>query len=139
VFYALQPLVLTTKAPYIADQSKIVANTPAVQEYEVDLPTQALSPGVKVRIPDEMMPSDALALEYFNCFFTNVHPFMPVLCQNEFYHRWNTNRDSLSPLLLEAMFACATALLKRTNESSRWLALAASKQYLCNIFRSNQE
>src|SRR6201999_970175 len=84
-------------APYITDQSKL-ANTPAVQEYEVDLPNIALAPDMRVRIPPEMMPTEPQALEYFEYFFTNIHPFIPVLCQAQFYRLWNTNRESLSPL-----------------------------------------
>jgi hypothetical protein len=120
--------LLTTVAPYIADQSRL-ANTPALQEYEVDLPNISLSPDMRVRIPPEMMPSEPQALEYFEYFFTNIHPFTPVLCQAEFYRSWNTNRDSLSPLVLEGIFACTTAMLQQPHECNKWLALAKGEHF----------
>jgi hypothetical protein len=116
---------LTSIAPYIADQSKL-SKVPAIQEHEVDLPNIGVSPDMRIRIPDEMMPSEPQALEYFEYYFTNIHPFVPVLCQADFYSSWNTERDSLSPLLLEAIFACTTAMLGHLHESGKWLALASS-------------
>jgi hypothetical protein len=104
-----------------------LADTPAVQEHEVDLPSTALSSGMRICIPPEMMPSEQRALDYFEYFFAHIHPLTPVLCQAEFYRLWNTNRDSLSTLLLEGMFACVTAMLNQPHESSKWLALATSK------------
>ena len=101
-----------------------MANLPALQEYEIDLPSIALSPDMRVRIPPEMMPSESQALEYFEYFFTNIHPFVPVLCQAEFYRLWNTNRDALSPLVLEGIFACTTAMLQQPHESLKWMALS---------------
>jgi len=73
-----------------------------------------------------MMPSDDQALHYFKYFFENVHPFVPVLSQNDFYRQWSSDRDSISPLLLEAIFAATTALLNETTEFNKWLALASS-------------
>jgi hypothetical protein len=73
------------------------------------------------------MPTEPQALEYFEYFFAHIHPFIPVLCQAEFYRLWNTNRDLLSPLVLEGIFACTTAMLNLPLESSKWLALASSE------------
>jgi hypothetical protein len=66
-------------------------------------------------------------LEYFKYYFTNIHPFIPVLSQHDFYQQWAHDRDSISPLLLEAIFACVTAMLNDTAEFSKWIALAARK------------
>jgi hypothetical protein len=116
---------LTGAAPYIADHSKF-AETPAVQEYEVELPhTSLLFADMRVRIPPEMMPSEEVALEHFEFYFSNVHPFTPVLCQSTFYRDWATNRESISPLLLEAIFAASASMMNKQQESKKWMALAA--------------
>ncbi|KAF2674193.1 hypothetical protein BT63DRAFT_408401 [Microthyrium microscopicum] len=113
---------LAAKAPYIADQKEL-AESPAVQEYEVDLP-MLLGPDKRIRIPAEMMPSEQKALHYFKYFFDNIHPFIPVLCQPAFYQQWAHNRESIPPLLLESIFACTTAMLNETQEFNQWIALA---------------
>lgn len=79
-----------------------------------------------IRIPPEMMPSEDGALHYFEYFFTNVHPYCPVINKAYFYQQWRNARDSISPLMLEAIFACATLMLGDVEEGSKWLALAAS-------------
>jgi len=111
-------------APYIADKKKL-AETPAVEEYEISLP-QDLSPDQRVRIPLEMMPSDQQAMQYFHYFFDNIHPYVPVLSRPSFYQQWNTNRDSISPLVLEAIFACSAFMMNDTAQGQKWLALATS-------------
>lgn len=122
---------LTGTAPYIADHTKF-ADTPAVQEYEVELPSTAmLFPDMRVRIPPEMMPSEELALEYFDFYFANIHPFTPVLCQSTFYRDWATNRESISTLLLEAIFAASASMMNKQPESNKWMALAAR---MCVLF-----
>jgi hypothetical protein len=125
VYHGLKIQWLTSTAPYIADQSKL-SKVPAIQEYEIDLPKSGVSGDMRIRIPDEMMPSEPQALEYFEYYFTNIHPFVPVLCQSEFYRSWNSERDSLPPLILEAIFACTTGMLGHLRESGKWLALASS-------------
>jgi hypothetical protein len=37
------------------------------------------APGHKIRIPPELMPDDETALNYFDLYFTHVHPYVPVL------------------------------------------------------------
>src|SRR5579871_3598894 len=110
-------------APYIADKKKL-AETPAVEEYEINLPHDT-SPDLRVRIPLEMMPSDQQAMQYFQYFFENIHPYVPVLCQPSFYHQWNTNRDSISPFVLEGIFACAAFMMNDQAQGQKWLALAS--------------
>lgn len=115
-------------APYIADKKKL-AEAPAVEEFEINLPHD-LSPDQRVRIPLEMMPSDQQAMQYFQYFFDNIHPYVPVLSRPSFYHQWNTNRDSISPLVLEAIFACAAFMMNDPSQGQKWLALASSKSHV---------
>ena len=111
-------------APYIADKKKL-AETPAVEEFEINLPHDT-SPDLRVRIPPEMMPSDQQAMQYFQYFFENIHPYVPVLSRPSFYHQWNTNRDSISPFVLEGIFACAAFMMNDQSQGQKWLALASS-------------
>lgn len=68
-------------------------------------------------------------MQYFDYFFMNIHPYVPVLQQTAFYHQWNTNRESISPLLLEAIFAVTTMTLEDHDHGNKWLALA-SREFL---------
>lgn len=86
---------------------------------------------MKLRIPPELMPEEAIALQYFDVYFANAHPYVPVLNKNQFYHQWHHNRESISPLILEAMFAIAGRLLEEPSQGHQWLALASSKQPSC--------
>ncbi|KIW04048.1 hypothetical protein, variant [Verruconis gallopava] len=113
-------------APYIADRNKL-AEAPAVAEYEVDIP-QHSSPDQPLSIPPEMMPSDEQALQYFQYFFANIHPYVPVLNRQFFYQQWSSSRNSISPLLLEAIFACTTMTLEDHAQASKWLALATKHE-----------
>ncbi|KAI9783459.1 MAG: hypothetical protein M1816_001383 [Peltula sp. TS41687] len=113
-------------APYISQQKKSLAEAPALEEFDeyvrnLPLPT---GPDLTVRIPHELMPSEQQALNYFDIFFEHVHPYVPVINKLYFYQQWQTNRDSISPLILEAMFACAGSLSDDPTQGSRWLALA---------------
>jgi hypothetical protein len=72
-----------------------------------------------------MMPNDQQAMQYFDYFFMNIHPFVPVLQQTAFYQQWNNNRESISPLLLEAIFAVTTMTLEDHDQGNKWLALAS--------------
>lgn len=74
-----------------------------------------------------MMPSEQQALDYFDYFFNHIHPYVPVVHRACFEHQWRTNRDLISPILLEAVFACASVMLDGPSESNKWLALAASQ------------
>jgi hypothetical protein len=84
-----------------------------------------------VRIPPEMMPSEEQALHYFEYYFANIHPYCPVVNKAYFYQQWQTARDSISPLMLEAIFACASVMLENVAEGNKWLALASSQ---CALF-----
>lgn len=82
---------------------------------------------MKVRIPPELMPDDDTVLQYFDMYFMNVHPYVPVLNKDLFYQQWHTNRDSISPLILEAIFAISGRLVDEPSQGNQWLALASSK------------
>lgn len=82
-----------------------------------------------MRIPPEMMPSEEQALTYFDYFFTNIHPYCPVIIKSHFYQQWQVARNSISPLLLEAIFACASVMLEPVTEGNKWLALASSRLF----------
>jgi hypothetical protein len=94
-------------------------------EFKAVLPP--MTPGLKIRIPPELMPDIDTILHYFDLFFTHTHPYVPVLSKTLFYQQWNTNRDSISPLILEAIFAIGGRLADEPAQGQQWLALASSK------------
>jgi hypothetical protein len=114
-------------APYIANQRKALAETPAQEEFEIQLPP-CTSLDQTVRIPAEMMPAEDQALHYFEYFFANIHPYFPVISKTYFYQQWQSARDSISPLLLDAIFACASLMLGDEAEGHKWLALASKHE-----------
>jgi hypothetical protein len=73
------------------------------------------------------MPDNETALHYFDLYFTQVHPWVPVLSKSLFYQQWNTYRDAISPLVLEAVFAIGGRLADEPGQGAQWLALASSK------------
>ncbi|KAI6799502.1 hypothetical protein KC332_g8541 [Hortaea werneckii] len=117
----------TSIAPYIANERKNLAETPAIGEEEVLLPP-SVGTDTTVRIPPEMMPSEARAMDYFGYFFNYIHPYAPVLNRAAFYEQWRSARQSISPLLLESIFACVARYLDQPIEARRWLALAAKHE-----------
>lgn len=94
------------------------------------LPSIAMGSGSTVRIPPELMPSEEQCLAWFEIFFAHIHPYVPVLSKSYFYQQWQTNRQSISPLILEAMFACAGRMSDDPAQGAQWLALASSKSYI---------
>lgn len=123
----------TAIAPYITNQKKALAETPAQEEYEVQLPASVSMDHI-VRVPPEMMPSEEQALHYFDYFFTNIHPYVPVINKTYFYQQWQSARDSISPLMLEAIFACSTMMLGNHDEGNKWLALASSQSRIFHVW-----
>ena len=91
------------------------------------------STDLKVRIPPELMPDEATILHYFDMYFANVHPYVPVLNKTLFYHQWQTNRDAISPLILEAIFAIAGRLADEPAQGHQWLALASSENLIPSL------
>ncbi|KAL9038684.1 MAG: hypothetical protein Q9214_005182 [Letrouitia sp. 1 TL-2023] len=112
-------------APYISQQKKSLAEAPALEEFEAKLPTITTGSGSTVRIPPDLMPTDEQCMAWFDVFFSQIHPYVPVLSKSYFYQQWRTNRRSISPLILEAMFACAGRLSDDPAQGAQWLALAS--------------
>lgn len=80
-------------------------------------------------------------MTYFECFFANIHPYVPVVDRQCFYQQWHSNKYSISPLILEGMFACSSHLMNKPEDGARWLALAARKFQSIELkerFRSDQ-
>lgn len=100
--------------------------TEDADDFKVSLPTSAV-PGSKIRIPPELMPDEETILHYFDLYFANVHPYVPVLNKAQFLQQWHTNRESISPLILEAIFAVAGRLADEPALGQQWIALASSK------------
>ncbi len=111
------------------NKNKTLIEEPAFEEpdeYKINLPPLS-GPDLKVRIPPELMPDDQTVMQYFDMYFMNVHPYVPVLNRDLFYQQWHTNRDSISPLILEAIFAIAGRLADEPSQGHQWLALASSE------------
>ena len=118
---------LSSAAPYIANEKKQLAEAPAVEEVDVVLPL-SVTTDLTVRIPPEMMPSEERAMDYFGYYFDYIHPYVPVLHRQAFFDQWRTARHSISPLLLEGIFACVARYLEEPIEVRRWLALASKHE-----------
>ena len=119
-------------APYL--NNRMLANRPGNEEapiveeedddYKSSLPPLISGPGLKIRIPPELMPDDATVLQYFDLYFANVHPYVPVLDKSIFLKQWQTNREAISPLLIEAILAIGGRLADDPAQGQQWLALA---------------
>jgi hypothetical protein len=98
---------------------------PAFEEDEEDnLPPLPAAVGMKSRIPPALMPDEDRCMHYFELFFTHIHPYVPVLDRYTFYQQWNGNRASISPLILEALFALGGRLAEDPAQGQQWLAMA---------------
>lgn len=95
-------------------------------DYGAILPNVSVIPGHKIRIPPALMPDESTALHHFELYFRHVHPYVPVLDKIAFYQQWNTNRESISPLIMEAIFAIGGRLAEEPAMGQQWLALASS-------------
>ncbi|KAH7313527.1 hypothetical protein B0I35DRAFT_452010 [Stachybotrys elegans] len=119
----------TGAAPYLRNKASFRREeSPAVEEdddFVSTLPPLSIGAGLKIRIPPELMPSEESCLNYFDLYFTHVHPYVPVLDRSLFYHQWHTSRASISPLILEAIFAMGGRLAEDPAQGQQWLALAS--------------
>ena len=115
---------ITSASPWIANHHKGTKETPMRDEPEVTLPASVMTDST-VRIPPEMMPHDERVMDYFGYYFNHVHPYIPVLNKQAFYDQWQNARETVPPLLLEAIFASVSRYLDHPLECKRWLALAA--------------
>jgi hypothetical protein len=120
---------IANQAPYIRQQRKerLEAEAPVQDEIEERLPPLSTGAGSTIRIPPELMPSDDEVMNYFKIYFNDIHPYVPVVHRSHLYYQWQNERSSISPLLLEALFACAGRLSDDPAQGAQWLALANSK------------
>ncbi|QPG95259.1 hypothetical protein C2857_007915 [Epichloe festucae Fl1] len=116
-------------APYLRNKASFRREEqPAVEEeddYGSILPNMTTIPGHKIRIPPALMPDESTALHHFDLYFSHVHPYVPVLDKVAFYQQWSTNREAISPLILEALFAIGGRLAEEPAMGQQWLALAS--------------
>ena len=129
--YKTTTLINVIIAPYIRRQrtDRVEPDAPIQDDAEVKLPPLSTGAGAKIRIPPELMPADEDVMEYFRIYFDEIHPYVPVIPRAHLYYQWQNDRRSISPLLLEALFACAGRLSEEPAEGAQWLALANSKSY----------
>ncbi|PKY06917.1 C6 finger domain protein [Aspergillus campestris IBT 28561] len=113
-------------APYIRQQRQERAEpeVPLQDEGDEALPPLNTRAGSTIRIPPELMPSDDEVMAYFKTYFDDIHPYVPVVHRSHLYHQWQHDRGSISPLLLEALFACVGRLSDDPAQGAQWLALA---------------
>ncbi|RAL07481.1 Zn(II)2Cys6 transcription factor [Aspergillus homomorphus CBS 101889] len=113
-------------APYIRQQrrEKAEPEIPTQDDADEKLPPLSTGAGSTIRIPPELMPSDDEVMKYFKIYFDDIHPYVPVVHRSHLYFQWQHERSSISPLLLEAMFACAGRLSDDPAQGAQWLALA---------------
>ncbi|KAF3014078.1 hypothetical protein E8E15_002742 [Penicillium rubens] len=113
-------------APYIRRQrtDRIEPEAPVQDDVEEQLPPLRTGSGVTIRIPPELMPAEDDVMAYFKIYFDEIHPYVPVVSRAHLYYQWQHDRHSISPLLLEALFACAGRLSDEPAEGAQWLALA---------------
>jgi Fungal specific transcription factor domain/Fungal Zn(2)-Cys(6) binuclear cluster domain len=120
----------TGVAPYVRQQKKdaVEPDGPVrdAQEMAEDQVDRAFKTdaGSHIRIPPALMPSNEDATALFEVFFKDVHPYAPVLNRRQFYQQWHTDKEAVSPLVLEAVFACAGRIADEPSEGAQWLALA---------------
>src|SRR5699024_10088998 len=94
---------------------------------EERLPPLSTGAGSAIRIPPELMPPDDEVMSYFKTYFDDIHPYVPAIHRSHLYYQWQNDRSSISPLLLEALFACAGRLSDDPAQGAQWLALANSE------------
>ena len=115
-------------APYIRRQKRDGPEPAApVQDDqgEEELPPLSTGAGSAVRIPPELMPSEDEVMNYFKIYFNDIHPYVPVIPRSQLYYQWQNDRSSISPLLLEALFACAgRSSSDDLTQGAQWLAMA---------------
>ncbi|KAI5284694.1 hypothetical protein KEM54_001138, partial [Ascosphaera aggregata] len=130
----------------------IYDNDPSYYDYDllplptdIDILSSTTAPDGTIFIPTHLMPSDSHAMRLFDIFFTHIHPYVPVLHRAAWYAAWHADKTRISPLLLEAVLACAARFdvhpdnrphhhgvgipLPTTTlgEAGKWLALANSR------------
>ncbi|KAK8149948.1 hypothetical protein G3M48_004892 [Beauveria asiatica] len=124
IFYQL----MQSLAPYLRNKASFRRGDEPVVEDDEDyggLPPILSGSGSKIRIPPELMPDEETALHYLELYFTHVHPYVPVLYKPHIYHQWRHARETISPLILEAIFAIGGRLAEEPAMGQQWLGLAS--------------
>lgn len=122
-------------ASYISVQNRRLAETPAYEpgdeEMEPNNPSfLAFQHEYAVKIRLEDFPSESDASEMLTIFFEHCHPYLPIVNKASFMQQWeSSNREQISPLLLEAIFACGGRLMTDPSIGLRWIARASSKLF----------
>ncbi|ETI25755.1 hypothetical protein G647_02529 [Cladophialophora carrionii CBS 160.54] len=114
-------------AGYIRAEKSSKEQDPPIHETEPEPRIAAAfrtDAGSQIRIPPALMPSQEEAMQAFDTYFTNVHPYVPVLNKSQFYDQWQNDPSSISPLVMEAIFANAGRLSDDPAQGAQWLALA---------------
>ncbi|KAJ5166536.1 uncharacterized protein N7482_005317 [Penicillium canariense] len=114
------------ESPYIRRQrtDRVEPDAPVQDELEERLPPLSTGAGATIRIPPELMPDEEDVMNYFKVYFDEIHPYVPVIPRAHLYYQWQNDRRSISPLLLEALFACAGRLSEEPSEGAQWLSMA---------------
>ena len=102
---------------------------PVQDDSEERLPPLSTGAGSAIRIPPELMPPEEEVMSYFKTYFNDIHPYIPVVHRSHLYYQWQNDRRSISPLLLEALFACAGRSSDEPAQGAQWLALANSEPF----------
>ena len=76
-----------------------------------------------VPLPMHFMPQDDDVERYISLFFKHVHAYVPVLDEADFHHQWQVDRESISPLILEAIFAVGAQLSGDIEQCCQWLTI----------------
>ena len=125
-------------APYIRQNNKD-SQTPETPVVETGSKTVELDsrPGSHIHIPSHLIPTDEEAAKLFDLYFMHIHPFWPVLSRSQFYDQWNHHRESISPLLLAAVFACGARVSDEPTTSLPWLTvLNSTNAFMLVMFSS---
>jgi hypothetical protein len=124
-------MVLTVlSAPYIKKQTLTDNTNPGVEDSEDDSHVPPLVPSgceYLLWIPASLIPSEQQVRHLFDIFFRDIHPYIPVINKAEFYRQWNTNRESLPPLVVEAIFASAGRISNDPTVGLKWLHIYSSE------------
>ncbi|KAJ5147706.1 uncharacterized protein N7443_000706 [Penicillium atrosanguineum] len=103
-------------APYIRRQrmDRTEPDAPVQDDVEERLPPLSTGAGATIRIPPELMPSDDDVMNYFQIYFDEIHPYVPVIPRAHLYYQWQNDRSSISPFFLRpCLHALADYLTSR--------------------------
>jgi len=107
-----------------------VRDIPLMEDID-DIVPDTTGPGMKLRIPPGMMPPEEVVQGRLKYFFEHCHPYLPIMVPMEMYSQWANDREDISPLVLEGIFACCGYCSGDHLEGDKWRAMAErhSKYY----------